>query len=116
MYTGIIEHNRLLLGCQNFKQVSDRGTACNSAGTRLGVKPQQSISHLVPNYLHFQSFTHHVSSGTPAHAVKKVVLIQPSSAASERIFSLLTNSFDDKQQNCLEDYVEASLMLQYNSR
>ena len=34
---------------------------------------------------------------------KKVLLVQPSSAASERVFSLLNNSFDDKQQNSLED-------------
>ena len=47
---------------------------------------------------------------------KKVLLIQPSSAASERVFSLLNNSFNHSQQKCLEDYIEASIMLQYNSR
>ena len=49
-------------------------------------------------------------------AVKKGLLLQPSSAASERVFSLLNNSFNDSQYNCLEDYIEASIMLQYNSR
>ena len=34
---------------------------------------------------------------------KKVLLIQPSSAASERVFLLLNNSFNDHQQNSLED-------------
>ncbi len=39
-----------------------------------------------------------------ASVVKKVILGQPSSAASERVFfSLLQNSFDEKQQNCLEE-------------
>ncbi len=42
-----------------------------------------------------------------ASVVKKVILVQPSSAASERFvfpFSLLQNSFDEKQQNCLEEH------------
>ena len=45
---------------------------------------------------------------------KQVLLIQPSSAAAERVFSLLTNSFNDRQNRSLEDYIEASIMLQYN--
>lgn len=49
-------------------------------------------------------------------AVKKILLVQPSSGASERVFSLLNNSFSDQQQNSLQDYVEASVMLQYNKR
>ncbi len=48
-----------------------------------------------------------------ASVVKKVILVQPSSAASERVF-LIQNLFDEKQQNCLEEH--ASLMLQYNRR
>ncbi len=38
--------------------------------------------------------------------VQQVILVQPSSAASERVFffSLLHNSFDEKQQNCLEEH------------
>ena len=49
-------------------------------------------------------------------AAQKIFLVQPSSAGAERAFSLLNNTFGDQQQNCLEDYVEASLMLQYNKR
>ena len=49
-------------------------------------------------------------------AARKVFLIQPSSAASERVFSLLKNSFGAQQDNALKDYVEASLMLQFNKR
>ena len=48
-----------------------------------------------------------------AQACKYVTLIQPSSAAAERDFSLLANSLS--QESALEDYIEASLMLQYNS-
>ena len=47
-------------------------------------------------------------------AAQKVFLVQPSSAASERVFSLLKASFSDQQELTLQDYIEASLMLQYN--
>ena len=47
-------------------------------------------------------------------ALQKVLLIQPSSAASERVFSLLNSSFSEQQERALQDYVETSLMLQFN--
>ena len=49
-------------------------------------------------------------------AAQSVLLVQPSSAASERVFSLLNSSFKDQQDHSLQDYVETSLMLQYNKR
>ena len=48
-------------------------------------------------------------------AARIVLLVQPSSAASERVFSLLRNSFGERQNSSLQDYIEASLMLQYNN-
>ena len=45
-------------------------------------------------------------------AGRKVVLVQPSSAASERLFSLLNASFQDQQENTLQDVLETSIMLQ----
>ena len=51
-----------------------------------------------------------------AKACKKILLIQPLSAASERVFSLLENSFRDSQACAMEDYIEASIMLHYNQR
>ena len=47
-------------------------------------------------------------------AFKLVLLVQPSSASAERVFSLLQNSFTQRQSSSLEDYIETSLMLQYN--
>jgi len=47
-------------------------------------------------------------------AFKDVLLVQPSSAAAERVFSLLQNSFSQRQSSSLEDYIESSIMLQYN--
>jgi len=49
-------------------------------------------------------------------AIKKVLLIQPSSAAAERVFSLLVTMFGDQQNDALEDYIEAALMLRVNNR
>ena len=40
----------------------------------------------------------------------------PSSAAAERVFSLLKNMFGDCQMRVLADYIQAALMLKYNQR
>ena len=48
-----------------------------------------------------------------ANAFKKVVLVQPSSAAAERVFSILQR-FTAQRQSSLEDYIELSVMLQFN--
>ena len=49
-------------------------------------------------------------------AAAKVFLVQPSSAAAERVFSLLQQAFQHQQDQALEDNVEASIMVQYNGR
>ena len=51
-----------------------------------------------------------------ADAARKVMLVQPSSAAAERVFSLLKSTFNDQQASALQDYLETSTMLQYNHR
>ena len=50
------------------------------------------------------------------NCLKKVLLVQPSSASAERVFSLLKASFGPQQDNSLQDYVQSSLMLQYKER
>lgn len=60
----------------------------------------------------WQSMEHELPAWVSA--MKKIVLVQPSSASAERAFSLLSNSFNDKQLNALEDYVETSIILQFN--
>ena len=41
--------------------------------------------------------------------------MQPSSAAAERVrFSILANSFSSRQEAALEDYIQLSVMWQYN--
>ena len=49
-------------------------------------------------------------------AVMKVLLVQPSSAAVERAFSILNSSFNDSQEHALVDYLQACVMLQCNNR
>ena len=51
-----------------------------------------------------------------AKACRLILLVQPSSAASERVFSILSNSFSHQQESSLEDYIQLSVMLQYNNR
>jgi hypothetical protein len=51
-----------------------------------------------------------------ASAARKVLVVQPSSAAAERVFSLLSSSFGSQQDSSLKDYIESSLMLRYNKR
>ena len=46
----------------------------------------------------------------------QIVLVQPSSAAAETVFSLLSSSFTSQQESSLEDYIQLSVMLQYNYR
>ena len=47
-------------------------------------------------------------------ASSQILLCQPSSAATEHIFSIMNNSFEDQHHSSLEDYLEASVMMQYN--
>ena len=49
-------------------------------------------------------------------SAQKVLVLQPSSAATERVFSHLKALFNDQQDHILQNYIEMSLMLQYNNR
>ena len=51
-----------------------------------------------------------------ASVFQQIALVQPSSAACERVFSLLASSFSSQQETALEDLIELSVMLQYNQR
>ena len=46
-----------------------------------------------------------------ASVVKKILLVQPSSASAERVFNIMKNVFRDQQNNALEETVETSAML-----
>jgi hypothetical protein len=58
------------------------------------------------------------SSTFPAWALaaRIVFAISPNSASCERVFALLKNLFGEQQMLALADYVQASLMLNYNGR
>ena len=51
-----------------------------------------------------------------AEAAKVAAIIQPSSAAAERVLSMLKSLQSDNQTSMLHDYQEASLMLRYNEK
>ena len=51
-----------------------------------------------------------------ALAARIVFAISPNSASCERVFALLKNLFGEEQSLSLADYVQASLMLNYNDR
>ena len=48
--------------------------------------------------------------------VRKLLLVQQSSATAERVFSLMKHLFTDQQENALQETVEASGMLRYNGK
>jgi len=48
--------------------------------------------------------------------VTHLSLFQPSSAASERVFSILENNFQDNQTQTLSDIKETTCKLIYNNR
>jgi hypothetical protein len=49
-------------------------------------------------------------------ALRIVVACTPTSASIERVFSLLRNTFSAKQSGAYEDYIEVTMMMQYNKR
>ena len=49
-------------------------------------------------------------------ACQVIALLQPSSAASERVFSLLKNYFGDQQYRSYADIIFLSLALSFNKR
>lgn len=47
-------------------------------------------------------------------AASQALLCQPSSATAERVFSVMNSCFGDQQLSSLEDYLEVSVIMQYN--
>ena len=50
------------------------------------------------------------------HVVAVAVLLQPNSGSAERVFSMYTWSFDDDQDNALEDYKATAVMMRFNEQ
>ena len=49
-------------------------------------------------------------------AVKLLVLLQPSSAGAERVFSVLKRYFDEQQELSLTDAIRVAIFLEVNKR
>ena len=48
-----------------------------------------------------------------SQACRNVLFVQPSSAATRKYFSILSNDFTNRQIHSLEDYIKTSVMLQH---
>ena len=59
--------------------------------------------------------THTIELPNWYKCARDIVLITPSSCSVERVFSLLTQCFDDNQIGALEVYKAASCAIKYNS-
>ena len=51
-----------------------------------------------------------------AYVLRAVLANSPNSVPPERVFSILNDTFKEDQDSSLADYIELSLMLQYNKR
>ena len=51
-----------------------------------------------------------------AYVLRAVLANSPNSIPSERVFSILNDTFDEDQTRSLADYIKLSLMLQFNAR
>ena len=74
----------------------------------------ENVSSEIDTVLWWKSHEHELPNW--ANALQLLLLVQPSSAAAERAFSLLENSFNHQQRSSLEDYISVSVMLQYNRK
>ena len=107
--------------------------ACVQELKQFGFFTDAAISQLVeelPNYLAIADGVaieteegkvkwwsdHEMALPSWSTAVKKMLLVQPSSASAERVFSFLQNTFNRQQDAALEETVEVSVMLRYNKR
>ena len=74
----------------------------------LYVVAAEDISSEWATLIFWKQYANNISKWKETAA--KILLLQPSSAAAERVFSLLKNSFGD-QLSALEDYTETSLII-----
>lgn len=82
--------------------------AAAQAAPIAGQRPEEIVDNLVLWWQHNKTLT------AWARFARRMFLMQPSSASVERVFSVLTSTFGDNQANCLNDYVETTLMLRCN--
>jgi hypothetical protein len=82
---------------------------------RSGTRYSTSFSDVAADFDPLQWWkAHAVDLPHWSSAAGDVLLVQPSSAAAERVFSLLKATFGPQQDTTLNDYIQTSLMLHYN--
>lgn len=75
-----------------------------------------SVSDFTEATLTFWRQLSEVKCPTWKKEARKVFCLTPNSAASERVFSLLSSMLDQQQELALTDFIECSIMLAYNKR
>lgn len=75
-----------------------------------------SVSDFTQATLSFWRQLSEVKCPTWKKEARKVFCLTPNSAASERVFSLLSSMLDQQQELALTDFIECSIMLAYNKR
>ena len=51
-----------------------------------------------------------------SYVLRAILTNSPNSIPPERVFSILNDTFDEDQDRAMADYMEYSLMVQYNRR
>lgn len=62
-----------------------------------------------------ESISESISSSVSQPESSSSVVPRSDDSDAERAFSILSNSFTNRQEHSLKDYIETSVMLQYNS-
>ena len=112
-YASCSHHQQQSMNCVYFRSwmTTSLSTPSNKSCLHSGLQQKMSPDRVDPAKW-WKNHADELPSWSSAAA--KVLLVQPSSAAAERVFSLLQQAFQHQQDQALEDYVEASIMVQYN--
>ena len=94
-YTGIILR---IIGCKKNRELF----LDNRLLTALCAHATEDLSPEIDPLRHWWK-AHKSALPKWANAIRKVLLLQPSSVAAECVFSLLSNSFSSHQDSSLED-------------
>ena len=86
-------------------------TSYNDIGRGWGPNVSRGDHIFLKGFLKYLVLGDHFRGGGGGPIFRQVLLIQPSSAVAEHVFSLLANSFGANQDLSLQDYIKSFLML-----
>ena len=123
----------IVIGKWGIEQCTSKGSGTNRYICKLESKKKSQVHFILqlkydlPEYLaaaedvldkvdFLKWWKSHENDRLPncTRACRMIVLVQPSSAAAEHVFSMLNNSFSHQQESSLEDCLQLAVMLPYN--